>query len=419
MREHLPQVSRSIRSELKRRGMIVNTKSNARGTALRQLTVALVLACGLSSVANAQNGGGTAVLGNFQNVLVYPLISFPAGSCPANVPVNIVTGGAGQAHGVGFYGSDFALVSYFSASQIRNVQLSTGTVLNTISTTTIGYSGTGTIAVAPSLNFAIAATGSSVYVFQAPFTAPTATSTGIPGSVAGYQTQAVVFNAASRAFVSHSAGISVLDPPYTSVAFTIPGNFEAVAITPDGNTLLATNLDSNVSIFTGPFSAASTAVVRTFGTSLDGITVTPDGTRALVISASGTSPLYSMAAPFNATSVVDTIVLPAGLGSFEDISVSADGLYALLTGNNGGIGMGMVRGPFTTAGATACALPVTGGRGAGAVRFLPTALQPPVGPPPPAANVNVPTVDTYAMVAMAMLAALFGMFSLRRRRNGR
>jgi hypothetical protein len=379
----------------------------------------LAIACGLSSVANAQNGGGTAVLGNFQNVLVYPVISFPVGSCPATVPVNIVTGGAGNAHGVGFYGSDFALVSYFSASQIRNVQLSTGTVLNTISTSGIGYSGTGTVAVAPSLGYALAASGSSVFVFQAPFTAPTQSAVAIPGSVAGYQTQAIVFNAASRAFVSHSSGISVLDPPYTSVAFTIPGNFEAVSISPDGNTLIATNLDANLSIITGPFSAASTAVIRSIpGTQLDGITITPDGQRALVVSAGGTSPLYSVAAPFNAASVVDTIVLPPGLGSFEDISVSGDGLYALLTGNNGGIGMGMVRAPFTTAGATACVLPVAGGRGAGAVRFLPLALQPPVDPPV-ATNVPVPAMDAYAMAVMAMLAALFGIHSLRRRRNGR
>jgi hypothetical protein len=389
------------------------------GVAFRRLTVVLAFLGGLSSMANAQNGGGTAVLGNFQNVLVYPVISFPAGSCPATVPVNIVTGGAGSAHGVGFYGSDFALVSYFSSSQIRNVQLSTGTVLNTISTSGIGYSGTGTVAVAPSLGYALAATGNSVFVFQAPFTAPTATTVAIPGSVAAYQTQAIVFNAASRAFVSHSAGISVIDPPYTSVAFTIPGNFEAIAITPDGNTLITTNLDPNLSIFTGPFSAASTPVVRSIaGTSLDGITITPDGTRALVVSASGTSPLYSVAAPFNAASVVDTIVLPAGLGSFEDISVSGDGLYALLTGNNGGIGMGMVRAPFTAAGATACALPVAGGRGAGAVRFLPLALQPPVGPPP-VSNLPVPAMDNYAMAVMAMLAALFGVYSLRRRRNDR
>ncbi len=360
----------------------------------------------------------TAVLGNFQQVYVYPQITFPAGSCPATVPVNTVAGGAGSSHGVGFYGTDFALVSYFGQSQIRNVQLSTATVLNTISTSGIGYSGTGTIAVAPSLSFAIAATGGTAYVFQAPFTAPTTTSIALPGAVAGYQTQAIVFNAASRAFISHSGGISVLDPPYTSIAFTIPGDFEAVAITPDGNTLLATNLNAQLGIINGPFSAASTTSFLTIaGTALDGITVTPDGTRALVVSASGTSPLYSVAAPFTTTSTVDVIPFPAGLGSFEDVSVSSDGLYALATGNNG-TNLGLIRGPFTTGAATSCQIPVTGGRGAGAVRFLPPGLQPPPPPPPPPVNqLPVPANTPAGLAVMALLLAMLGAFGMRRLRR--
>ena len=384
--------------------------SRVLGTFLAR-AAAIATACALSPLAMAQ----TAVLGNFQQVLVYPSVSFPAGSCPASVPVNTVTGGAGSSHGVGFYGSDFALVSYFGASEIRNVQLSTATTLNSISTSTVGYSGTGTIAVAPSLGFAIAATGASAYVFQAPFTAPTATSVAIPGSVAGYQTQAIAFNAASRAFIAHSAGISVLDPPYTAVAFTIPGNFEAIAISADGNTLLLTNLDANVSIFTAPFSAASTPAVLTIpaGGSLDGIAITPDGSRALVVTGIGAADqIHSIAAPFTAASVVERIQLPTGLGTFEDISISADGLYALMTGNSGA-SMGMVRAPFTTAGATACALPVVGGRGAGAVRFLPTALQPPPGPP--VVQRDVPTMGAGPLAAMALLAAMLGMIALRRR----
>lgn len=391
----------------------MNTNTNMKFGGWRKQAVALAVACAMSPLASAQ----TAVLGNTQQILVYPLISFPVGACPATVTVNTVTGGAGFTHGVGFYGSDFALVSYFGASQMRNVQLSTANVLNTISTSGIGYNGQSTIAVAPSLSFAIAATGGSAYVFQAPFTAPTATSIALPGSVASYQTQAIAFNAASRAFIAHSGGVSVLDPPYTSIAFTIPGNFEAIAISADGNTLMMTNLDSNVSIITGPFSAGSTAVTLTIAGSsgLDGISITPDGSRALVTQGLGGNAIYSIAAPFTATSTVDTIALPAGLGSFEDISISADGLYALMTGNSGAA-MGLVRAPFTTAGATACALPVAGGRGAGAVRFLPTALQPPVVPPAPPAD--IPTMGAAGMAAMAILAALLGMFGLRRR-NGR
>lgn len=386
-------------------------KSRKVGSCAR--AVALAVAVALSP---ALAGAQTAVLGNFQQVYVYPQISFAAGSCPATVPVNTVAGGAGSSHGVGFYGSDNALVSYFGASQIRNIQLSTGTVLNTISTSGIGYSGTGTIAVAPSLSYAIAATGGTAYVFQAPFTAPTATSVSLPGAVAGYQTQAIVFNAASRAFISHSGGISVLDPPYTSVAFTIPGDFEAVAITPDGNTLLATNLNAQLGIINGPFSAASTTSFLTIsGAALDGITVTPDGTRALVVSASGTSPLYSVAAPFTTSSTVDVIPFPAGLGSFEDISVSSDGLYALATGNNG-TNLGLMRAPFTVAGATSCQIPVTGGRGAGAVRFLPPGLQPPP-PPPPNPQVPVPANTPGGLALMALLLAMLGAFGVRKLRR--
>ncbi|MFO1312129.1 MAG: hypothetical protein U1F41_08715 [Burkholderiales bacterium] len=362
-------------------------------------------------------GAQTAVLGNFQQIYVYPQISFPPGACPATVPVNTVAGGAGPSHGVGFYGTDFALVSYFGQSQIRNVQLSTATVLNTINTSGVGYSGTGTIAVAPSLSYAIAATGNTAFIFQGPFTAPTATTVTLPGSVAGYQTEAIVFNAASRAFIAHSGGISVLDPPYTSVAFTIPGDFESVALTPDGNTLLATNLNAQLGIINGPFSAASTTAFLTIGgAALDGITVTPDGTRALVISASGTSPLYSIAAPFTTTSTVDVIPFPAGLGSFEDISVSSDGLYALATGNNG-TNMGLVRAPFTTAAATSCQIPITGGRGAGAVRFLPPGLQPPPPPPPQSAQIPVPAGTPAGLALMAILMAALGAFGLRRLRR--
>ena len=60
-------------------------------------------------------------------------------------------------------------------------------------------------------------------VISAPFNASsTITPITLPGSIAGYQTQAIVFNSAGRAFVYNTAGISVLDPPYSSVAFTIP-----------------------------------------------------------------------------------------------------------------------------------------------------------------------------------------------------
>jgi hypothetical protein len=379
-------------------------------------TTSLVLVA-MSSFAAAQ----TAVVGTADGankVIVYPNVTWAAGSCPANLTSNIVSGTSGRPHGVGFYGSDFALVSSFSSSQIFNVQLSTAATLNTINSGAFGYTGTGTIAVAPSLNFALAQEGSSLKVIAAPFTAPTATSVVMPGSVAGYQTQAIVFNSASRAFISHSGGVSVVDPPYTSVAFTMAiGPAEAITITPDGNTIMVTSLSNTVRIVTGPFSAASTAVTLSLSAAgasqLDGLYTTPDGSQTLVVDAGAQNSLFVINAPYSASSTVQKITLPAGAGTFEDVSISADGLFALLTGNSSTGPLTGVRAPFTTAGATACNFPITGGRGAGAVRFLPTNLQPPPGPA--AGPVVVPTLSPGALAALLAMAALAGLMALRRR----
>jgi hypothetical protein len=96
----------------------------------------------------------------------------------------------------------------------------------------------GSIAVAPNLTAALAMSNSTTLsVIQAPFVAgATINTVTLPGTIGTYQTQAIVFNNAGRAFVYHSTGISVLDAPYTSIAFTIPvaGNSVtgAIAIEP-------------------------------------------------------------------------------------------------------------------------------------------------------------------------------------------
>ncbi len=87
----------------------------------------------------------------------------------------------------------------------------------------------------------------------------------LSGSIPTYQTEAIVFGPNGRAFVYTTAGVEVLDYPYASVAFVMPYSNTAggsIAITPDGNQLLVTDLfsSSNVGIFTAPFSAGSTAV---------------------------------------------------------------------------------------------------------------------------------------------------------------
>lgn len=376
---------------------------------------ALLLVVG-SSAAVAQ----TAILGSTtaRAAFVFPNVQFTGASCPVtitNTPVGGIPNTA-QPHGVGYYGSDNALISNFGAGQVFNVRISTSTVLNTITTSGAGYNGQGTIAVAPNLQYALMGIGSALTVMQAPFNAPTFTSVTLPGSISTYQTQGIVFDAASRAYVAHSGGVSVLDPPYTSIAFTMAGSAEAIAINPAGNVIITSSLGNTLAIRNGPFSAATTTTSLTISGSsgLDGIAITPDGSRALVVDGFAEG-LYSIAGPFTSSSTFEKLPLPAGTGSLEDISISADGNYALATGNSGAT-MPVIRGPFTIAGATSCSVAIAGGRGAGAVRFLPTALQPPVNPPgPPAPQVPVPTMSEWALMALGLLVALTAFGSLRRR----
>ncbi len=310
---------------------------------------------------------------------------------PGNSPAtqNLVPGlpGGSQPHGVAYYGIDNGLISDFSNSRIHVVQISTASLISTINTALAGYDGTGTIAVAPNLTAALAmGSTNSLKVIQAPFgPGSTITSLTLPGAIAGYQTQAIVFNNAGRAFVYHTTGISALDAPYTSVAFTIPlanGSSGAIAITPNGNTLLTTTLSGNqVRIVQAPFSAASTAALLTIpgGSGLDGIMVAPDGAHAIVVSASAPH-AASIVSPFSSISVVETLPLPAGSGSFEDVGISADSQLAMLAGNSTSLPPVLIKAPFTAAGATSAFVPIVGvtnqSRGNGSVRFLPPGLAP-------------------------------------------
>ena len=315
-------------------------------------------------------------------------VVFPDANTPATQNLVALPAGASP-HGVAYFGSDNALISDFSNSRVFVVRISTATLLATISTAAAGYNGTGTIAVAPNLTAALAMGGNnSLKVIQGPFGASSPISSiTLPGVINSYQTQAIVFNNAGRAFVYHSTGISVLDSPYSSVAFTIPvaGNSltGAIAITPDGNMLLTTDLNSNlVRIFNAPFSATSTSTTLAIpgGNGLDGIMVAPNGTRAIVVSAF-LRHAAAISAPFTSSSAVATIPLPAGGGSngFEDVGISADGQIAILTGNSFSDPAVFVRAPFGATSVTSL-LPVNGvanpARGAGAVRFLPPGLAP-------------------------------------------
>jgi uncharacterized repeat protein (TIGR01451 family) len=349
----------------------------------------LTLSCGITLLLvlaispNASWGQaiiGTVSGGNLAIVFPTPGSGLPT---PTETTVTGMPSGA-QPQGVAYYGSDNALVSDFGNSRVEVVKISTAAVVATIPTGP-NYTGYGTIAVAPGLNYALAnGNSSTLVVIAAPFNASsTVTPVSLTGAIAAYQTQAIVFNNAGRAFVYQNTGISVLDPPYSAVAFTIPvafnGSSGAIAITPDGNTLLTTDAASiNVHIFTAPFSASSTSVTLAVpnGGLLDGIVVTPDGTKALVADAASNPNLFVISAPFSASSTVDTIPLASAQG-IEDIGISADGQLAILAGDGGTTDpVPFIKAPFTHAGATAYDVTVTGGRGAGSVRFLPPGLAP-------------------------------------------
>ena len=374
-----------------------------RRTGILTLLASLILAVlpavgGAQAIIGTANGSDEAVVFSSPNVG----LPNPARTGVPGLPANALP------HGVSYYGSDNALVSDALNFRIFVIQISTATLLDTITTSPV-YDGSGTIAVSPGLNFALAmGSGTTLARIAAPFAAgATVTPLVMPGAIQVYQTQAIVFNAAGRAFVYHTTGISVLDPPYSSIAFTIPvanPSSGAIAITPDGNTLLTTDLSGSgiVRIFTAPFSASSTPanLIILGAGSLDGIFASPDGSKVLVVSASIPN-LWAISPPYGASSTVETIVLGATYGGHEDVAISADGQLAILAGNGtADPDTAFVRAPFTTAGATVFGVTITGGRGNGSVRFLPPGLAAGLtisksGPPTATTGSNITYTITY------------------------
>lgn len=316
-------------------------------------------------------------------------------------------------HGVAYFGDAGGLVSDFRNSRVFVVDLRTNSLVDTITPT--AYNGTGTIAIAPGSGYALASGEfNKLSVIQSPFTASsTITTVSLPGRIPAYETQAIVFNTAGRAFVYHIQGISVLDPPYDTITFTISAPFNitggAIAISPDGNTLLTTDWETpTIYIFKAPFSASSTPETLIVVTNLEtldlsntdsdepagpsggdsanpsqvavgfvGIRIIPDNTKALVCSSTLSTPkVYALSAPFSGASTVEEIPLPGELTSgrgFEDIGLSYDGNLAIITGgSDSGAPAAFIQAPFTAAGAKVFAVNIAGGgRGAGAVRFQP------------------------------------------------
>ncbi len=330
-----------------------------------------------------------AALDTSNQIVIFP---DPANQPNTQILVQGLPTGA-RPQGVSYFASDRALVADFANSRIFVIEPSTGTLLSTITTTGI-FNGTGTVAVSPDRQSAlVVGNNSTLGVIRAPFNASSAISTvTLPGQLDSYQTQAIVFDNAGRAFVNTRFGISVLDSPYTSIAFTMRHNVlltatGALAISPDGNTLLVTRFNNGMWIYNAPFSAETSPVIRVFpsgvGIGLGGINITPDGNTAITASVGATSRAFFVQAPFNATSIFEDIPLPADNGgSFEDVGISADGKLAILTGNSFEPSQSavLIKAPFTAAETQTSSLPVLNvanpGRGAGAVRFKPPGLSP-------------------------------------------
>ena len=182
-------------------------------------------------------GGPAADCGKPIAVLAAPnasgeMIVFPNALASPSPPQQLVTGlpQFGNPQGLSFFGSDHVLAGSLSQRAVYVVKVSTASVIDTISLPSSESFGSGTVAVTPDMTAALTsgntnqfATSSPLHVIRGPFNASsTIDQVTLPGSIYTASTQAIVFNSSGRAFVRHSTGISVLDPPYNSVAFTVP-----------------------------------------------------------------------------------------------------------------------------------------------------------------------------------------------------
>ena len=319
-------------------------------------------------------------------------------------------------HGLALVAANRALATHMPQSGFVGIDLidtATGTRIDSFAlpqpTPTTFYDGYGTLAVNPTRTHVLAVTSlNTLWVIPAPFDhTATVTMLALPSATSTPQTRAIAFDGTTgRAYIALVTGIAVVDPPYTSVAFTIPSAngvptspigpvTGAIALSPDNATLVATRavsgagLAADLRIFHAPFSAASVPdVLNIAGASLDGLTFTPDGSKVLVVEqaqkpAPALPRVYAVSAPFSAASTVETLQFDTGGNhdGFEDVDISADGQLAALSGG-GGAGAGdpliVLKAPFTAAGFsfTKIDLPQfsspysgTPGRGNGTARF--------------------------------------------------
>lgn len=378
-------------------------------------------------------GDPVVVIGDITSSLPQPPLIYVAPSGNGSLPFL-------KPHALALVSANLALVSHLSNDAGGNGSID---VIDTVQAERIdhftmpGYEndGYGTFAINPAGTHLLVFSGFSgntLFVVPAPFSASsTASNVQMPGQGGTAQTHAIVFdNATGRAYVGDRSGISALDAPYTSIAFTIPlpgaggGTVlgRAVALSPDGDTLASTiYADAQVQVLHAPFSAASVPTTLTVPGALllDGLAFTPDGTKLLVVDAmvpsaqvpaapwaapsnvmanvpsraiaagsgnaapetAGIPQVFAISAPFDINAPIETLAAgPSQTEGFEDIDISADGQFAALSGGTQSADGPLVilRAPFTAAGVTAYPIYIPplnggydslGGRGAGTARF--------------------------------------------------
>jgi DNA-binding beta-propeller fold protein YncE len=363
--------------------------------------------------------------GSFGIVLPTPAVDVPN---PAQVIAGLPVGS--RPHGAAFLGANEALFADFALPRLLRVALDAPATA-TIVALSGRSNGNGTLTVDPSGRYAISIgqtnalqpVGEAVVV---DFGVQPPQATPIAGGlrVLGFVTAAVDFSPDGRAFICHTTGVSVLAPPYTGIAFTMP--FPAVVQSPtmcrltrDGRRLFVTRMLSEtapsvnaIRTTTSPFSAASQFTEIPAPADVQGLgpmVVSPDGEAVLVgqqflfpPSFVGTrARAFIVRAPYGAESTWSEIPLPDGVRGetcfdgpasddcpgFEHIELSDDGSLAILTGNSSdelagaadSVPLVYVRDPFDDANRVAQAVQLapgatTPGRGTGAVRFRPTRI---------------------------------------------
>lgn len=332
-------------------------------------------------------------------------------------------------HGAAFVGGGSeALFADFAQPRLYRAALSAPATVETLELAGRS-SANGTLAAAPGGRYVLSigesgnngnGAGESVVVDFA--VSPPAATPIVPTlRVLGFVTAAIDFAPDGRAFVCHTAGVSVLRPPYTTVEFTMP--FPTITQSPsmcrltrDGSRLFVTRLLSesvatvNAVRTTGaPYSADSQFVELVAPAGVQGLgpmAVSPDGQTLLVaqqfVFPQAPNPprtrVFLLRAPFDGQTSFAELALPAALSGpscsaegnpidcpgFEHVEVSADGRLAILTGNSSDELVGVpdqvpalfLRDPFDDAARSAFVVPLapdatTPGRGTGAVRFQP------------------------------------------------